>query len=265
MATLNKHLETFGINRFTSSDTYFDWGGRILGQDVAETLNNLREPLVEDRATDQERLAFYDFTMQSNIAGVVLSLKADAIRASGEAVAGRLEGATRILDIGCSCGYLTLWYAYLLPAAAVIGIDVSLTSVRTAKMYANEMQIKNAVFVGGDPRKALNGERFDAIVDTQSVLETSDRRPLLKWIAGALNDHGKFISVPQTGTRNIFKQYCEEIEHAGLVITAITPVPFSDLGEKGAYPLITAEAAHAASATTVDRDHLFDELLELVN
>jgi 2-polyprenyl-3-methyl-5-hydroxy-6-metoxy-1,4-benzoquinol methylase len=75
-----------------------------------------------------EQLAFYEFIADPQIAGVVHSMKADAIRVCGQFVAERLTGP-RVLDVGCNIGYLSTWYARVHPAIQVTGVDISSASI----------------------------------------------------------------------------------------------------------------------------------------
>lgn len=244
MNTLQQHLnDAYGIVAF-SDDEYWNWGGKKLfdaiGEDGVRRFEKIRKPMQGGRATPSERIAFYDFAANPEIASVVHSMKADAIRASGEAVLQRIHDAINVLDFGCNNGFLTTWYAISKPESTITGIDLSSSCIQSARKKAMQIQISNVNFIAGDPRRELRKATYDAIVDTQSVMEANDRKTLLSWIAKSLTDGGRFVSVPQAATRDIFIRYFNDINNSGLVVTDVGYVRFSDLGGSGGYGVFQA-------------------------
>lgn len=132
---LRAHLASYSIQHF-DDNSYWDWARSTLGPAREQELEKLRRPIAEYRANEKQLLRFYDHIAQPTIAGVVHSMKADAIRASGEFVRSRIPPTERILDIGCGIGYLTTYYAMTYSACTIIGCDVSKKSIETARAEA---------------------------------------------------------------------------------------------------------------------------------
>ena len=93
MNSLTEHLQQFGIRQFPNSAYYWEWAAKRLGRRLAARVNRVRQPLIEERATAEDLLRFYDFTADPRVSGVVHSMKADAIRACGAFCARLLQGA----------------------------------------------------------------------------------------------------------------------------------------------------------------------------
>ncbi len=158
--SFSDHLEQYGIFAF-DSDEYWTWGGERLGAKRARTVDQLRKPINRGHPTKRQLLAFYDYIADLEIGAVVHSLKAGAITASGEAIATRIEGRKRVLDVGCAIGYTTTWLAAIDPGRLVTGIDFSLPAVQTATECAKRLGIENVKFVHADLAEALPEGPYD--------------------------------------------------------------------------------------------------------
>lgn len=76
--------------------------------------------------------------------------------------------AIRLLDLGCGTGSLLFRLADALPAATLVGIDVSAANIRVARQQANHASAARVQFEVAD-YLTYRAEPFDAIV-TDSVL-----------------------------------------------------------------------------------------------
>jgi methylase of polypeptide subunit release factors len=107
-------------------------------------------------------IRFFDFIAKPPILGLVHSLKADAMRVSGDAIAEHLPDRSRILDLGCHAGYLTTWYARLLPSASVLGVDRSRPAIETARQFAEQLGVSNVAFLRGPSTNPTAGRTTSA-------------------------------------------------------------------------------------------------------
>ena len=114
---------------------------------------------------------------------VVHSVKCGAIRASGMAVQKLIEGRKRVLDLGCNTGYLTTWYASLDDQRQLLGIDFSQACIEAAKAKAKKLKIRNARFQVADIDVFKSDTPFDAVVDTQTIVDIKDRTAALHRIS----------------------------------------------------------------------------------
>ncbi len=239
MHSLREHLAGYGFRDFDSSDFYRYWGGRQLGERKAGMLDRLRKPLEKDGARPDDVLRFYDFIAEPSIAGVVHSMKTDAIRASGEAVWERIKGRRAILDFGCNIGYLTTWYAKQ-GGNRVTGIDISERSIAVAKTMAEPLGCDNVSFVHGEARKVFHAAQFDAIVDTQTLYTVHKKKQTMKHLYALLNDDGILVTIPPVRSAEKISAYLELLSLSGFYIYALDYVLFYALGEADAYPVIEA-------------------------
>lgn len=260
--SLIKHLDQFGIKHF-DNESYWAWGGQMLSQVMSEGefhfFEKLRRPMMNNPKPAQ-RLAFYEFIAKRGVAAVVHSTKADAICKSGEAIERKIGASRKILDIGCNSGYLTSWYANQHPASAVIGVDISYESVNTANRFFKELNLTNVQARHGSPEVIFRNEKFDCIVDSQSVYEAFNRRNILNWIEKSLDESGVFITVPQATNAENFDRYTRELESCNLEIIDFEALIFNDLGEVSAYPLLVTKKSKNLKA--FNSSEAFQALIE---
>lgn len=241
---LIEHLSHYGIRHF-SDDSYWDWGGEQLGERGTGKLNRLRLPLQEGCATAEEMRSFYDFISEPKIGAVVHSSKADAIRASGEAIKDHLGGRLRILDLGCGFGYLTTWYAAINSDRHVVGLDISEKSIRQARRFAGRLRFRNVEFLVADIADKIPGGTYDAIVDSQCLSTISHYSPeaffrSLTNLRLALTLNGILISVSAIGDTARAHEFIEALHKSGFGILSFEFIFHSDLNDTQAYPLICA-------------------------
>ncbi|TRZ97636.1 MAG: class I SAM-dependent methyltransferase [Nitrospiraceae bacterium] len=241
---LTEHLRQYGI-RYFSDDQYWSWGGEQLGERRGERLNRLRKPLQEARATREDLRAFYDFISDSKIGAVVHSMKADAIRASGEAIEEHIRDRARILDVGCGLGYLTTWYACVNRVCHVVGVDILEKSVRQARRLAGRLGVRNVEFQVADFTESVPSGTYEAIVDSQSLSSIFSYSPDalargLTNLRGVLEPNGILVSISAIGDSKAAQEFIEILYKSGFGIQAFEFIFHSDLNEPAAYPIIVA-------------------------
>jgi 2-polyprenyl-3-methyl-5-hydroxy-6-metoxy-1,4-benzoquinol methylase len=96
----------------------------------------------------------------------------------------------RILDLGCSTGWLT---AQLAQFGQVVGTDISDASIRAARERYPDIQFECANFVTPDPRK----EMFDIVVSVDVLSCVGDQRAFVERIRQVLRPGGYvYIATP---------------------------------------------------------------------
>lgn len=254
---LGRHLLSFGIQQF-NSDQYWSWGGKLLGPNRAERLNQLRQPAI-DGSTAKEMEPFYDYISQPTVAKVVHSMKADAIRVSGIAAESALPLKGHVLELGCSIGYLTTYYGLRSAPRDVMGADLSEKTVSRARLEASKRKVGNVAFHRGDITESLPGSKFDAIVSTQVLGTIANRSNALSLVAQALSPAGILVSIEALGDYLLAESYVAEAAACGLRLTDFDFVYFSDLGEKGAYPIF--KLALEGSAVSPDFSDQYERVV----
>jgi len=232
--SLNSHLKKYGIQHF-ETDEYWTWVTRKLKQKRTMELSRLREPLQSGVATDHERAAFYDYIARQPVAGVVHSMKADAIRASGSFAAHHLGGRREVLDIGCSLGYLTTWFAQLQGVERVVGLDASARTIREAQKFSQQSDISSCEFIHGKFENWSNEQCFDAIVSCQMLYNSEDLNRTLGAVRERLKPEGILISIEAAPTAEGGRAYLEALSDAELCVVQFDWVMYNDLGRLGAY------------------------------
>ena len=256
---IKNHLLSFGIQVFTSDASYWAWGGKKLGPKRAGRLDTLRLPLTEG-ATKEQLHQFYDYIAHPDVSGVVHSMKADAIAASGFAVDAALPKAGRILELGCSIGHLTTFYGRQSSLRDVVGCDFSERSIFRARKEAKKRKVDNVSFEVVDIDSGLPSGPFDAVVSTQVLSGLYNRREALGWIAKILAPNGIVVSIEPLGTAAEATAYLNDVAHSGLMLDSFQFVFFYDLGDKRCYPAFILKSG--AKPLQIDLSQKYAEVLE---
>lgn len=236
---LSEHLASYGFKDFFSPAVYLHWARQQLDEPRAMRVDSLRKPLEKDEVKPNDVLRFYDFIADPAVAPVVHSMKTDAIRAGGEAIAQRLVQGKKLLDLGCNIGYLTTWYARQVDSV-VTGVDISERSIEQAKQAAHDLNCSKVRFVAGDIRKLFHGERFDVIADTQTIYTIPKKRQVLGALHALLDAQGVLVTIPPLRTLDKLKTYMTLLAQTGFQARALDFIFFSSFGVVETYPLIEA-------------------------
>src|SRR5215212_1874300 len=97
--SLNNHLDSWGLKRFTSDAEYFAWQREAVSPDQLASLHQCIE--LKRRGTAADEVAFYDATADPKILPVLYSQRYDYYHTIGPRVAARIHDARTVLDFGC--------------------------------------------------------------------------------------------------------------------------------------------------------------------
>lgn len=126
--------------------------------------------------------------------------------AMAEAVLGRLEldGAQRILDVGCGNGKITAEIATRVPQATVVGVDPSHEMVEFASAHYGAPVHPNLRFEVADARTLPYREEFDLVVSFNALHWVRQQDEALQSICAAM----------KPGARAQFRLVCKGSRHS---------------------------------------------------
>lgn len=167
--SLDSHLDSWGLKRFTSDAEYFAWQRRVLSPAELSRLHHHVES--KRRGTAADEVAFYDATADPKILPVLYSQRYDYYQALGPRVAARIADAGSILDVGCGVGILTTFYAQQFPDKTFVGIDRSPQSLERAREKADKLGLRNVRFECADVMQQALAGSYDLILATHTLLQ----------------------------------------------------------------------------------------------
>lgn len=247
---LKYHLESFGIHQFDDR-TYWEWRDRVLGEARTKELDGLRKPLQQACATPPQLARYWDFVARSDVASAVFSGRACTIRVAGEFVSAHLPATGRILDVGCSTGHLTTYYALVSPGTQVTGCDLSNESINRATEEAARRLLGNVRFRQADWVSDIAGEQFDCVVATHALAFTFEDGAALAQLASLLPNAGRLICV-DSFDRAEAEAFVSGCAAHGLALRSFEMLFSSDAGVHDVCPGFVFEKG--GTATPVDLD-----------
>jgi trans-aconitate methyltransferase len=138
----------------------------------------------------------------------------DLQAAMAEEELGRLalEGAERILDIGCGDGKITAEIAARVPRGSVLGVDPSRDMIAFATRNFGPATRANLRFEVADVRRLGYREGFDRVVSFNALHWVPEQDLALRSIRGALVDAGQALLrfVPE-GSRRSLEDVIEDV------------------------------------------------------
>jgi SAM-dependent methyltransferase len=240
------HLARYEIRHF-ADDSYWEWGATILDRKTGRKIERYMGAHADGRVTPSQSRHFYDLIATPRVASVVHSLKADAIRSSGQAVADTIGSARRVLDLGCGLGYLTTYYAAMVPTRHVLGCDASQKTIHYADVFSKKFEIRNVEFAQWQADEGVPPGLWDAVISTQFFSELDGHETLLKEVASQLADDGIVVSVDAFGGHQDVERFLAVAAGCSLQLTQFGWCWFSDLGVAGAYPMVVLTTSATAN------------------
>ena len=179
---LTKHLESWGLRRFSDETSYYQWQKETLAEEEIAELNRLGLARSAGEQEEADR-GFYDLAAQENILPVLYSQRYDYFLEVGCAMTNRIEPGHRVLDFGCGVGILTTFYASCFPHITFLGIDRSAGSIARARDEAARRGISNVQFENRHIPTDAMSDSFDLIISTQTLFqaERDPGLPSLSW------------------------------------------------------------------------------------
>jgi len=126
-----------------------------------------------------------------------------------------LEGAERILDIGCGDGKITAEIAARVPHGSVLGVDPSQDMIAFATRHFGPATRPNLRFEVADVRRLTYRDEFDRVVSFNALHWVPEQGVALRSIRTALVDAGQAVLrfVPEGG-RKCLEDVIEDVRHS---------------------------------------------------
>ena len=169
-ATLNRYLQSWGLQEFHDEQTYYEWQRKSLS---AQDLRNLQW-LVEQRQggkNTQADIQFYDLLADPSFLPILYSQRFDYFRQLGKLLASRLSSFRQVLDFGCGVGILTCFLAQQNSESKFVGLDRSPHSINIAKEEAEKRKISNVRFAVLQDMQIPIDQPYDGILSTQAIFQ----------------------------------------------------------------------------------------------
>ena len=259
--SFEEHLKLFNIFHFKSFDeienfAYSNWSKPT--KDELKFLNQRKK--ADPSSSFIDNLKFYGAVGKSEILqSLILSERYGSYESSSNFVIENLNGFKTILDIGCSIGYLTTYYALKIPESSFIGIDFSFESVKKANNMKKKLNLNNIDFFVRHMNKInYPNKYFDCIVDTQSIYYSKNYLKTFNHLRKILSDNGILITIPGIGEKDLIKQYINQIQNAGFSIINFKFIETINLREKEYLPTITCSLKKPKE--NINIDHVINKL-----
>ncbi len=168
---IERHLAQWGLRQWPDEASYDVWQRQSLAGDRLRRLWHLAQRRREGGESRAD-LDFYDLAAAPDVLPVLHSQRYGYYRTLALAMAAVLQGAHRVLDVGCGAGILTTWYAARFPGVTFLGIDRSLQSLEAARRFAQSARLRNMSFQHCDMMQQNIPEGFDTIVATQALFQS---------------------------------------------------------------------------------------------
>jgi trans-aconitate 2-methyltransferase len=123
----------------------------------------------------------------------------------------KLEGAERVLDIGCGEGKISAEVAQRLPNGSVLGIDRSTRMISFARSHFPKSACPNLAFEVADATALPYRGAFDLVVSFNALHWVHDQNAVLRGIRAALKASGRtFLQFVPQGPRQCLEDVIEE-------------------------------------------------------
>jgi len=126
-----------------------------------------------------------------------------------------LDGAERVLDVGCGDGKITAEIAGRVPSGAVLGVDASSEMVAFAARAFPPAAYPNLSFQTADAARLPFAERFDLVVSFNCLHWVRDQDAALRGICAALAPTGRtHLRFVARGARRALEDVIEDTRRA---------------------------------------------------
>ena len=241
--SLKKHLINFGLKFFNNFDQYDFWKESYLKKENIsnDTKKKYLKFLEKNLINRSYSLGddFYDLiAKKKKLMLITHSMKSNEILNCGLSIINEIKENSNILDIGCNSGYLTSFYAKILPNSNIIGLDKSKNSILQGLKLSNSEQYKN-LFLSYE-YDILKKFSFNFITDTQCfcTLKKNELLTVLELLKKSMHSNIRIISISNLRNEKDAVFFLKLFSKKGLFVESITPLFIETLGGIVAYTKI---------------------------
>jgi SAM-dependent methyltransferase len=119
------------------------------------------------------------------------------IRRFADLAGARMDGVSRVLDVGCGPGEITCELARRFPACRFEGVDHSGVAIERARAHASRLGLSNVAFTAGDALEAAGGGTVDVVMMFDSFHHLLDPAAFIARMGAVTR---RFLLVEPAGT-----------------------------------------------------------------
>ena len=256
---LQAHLEKNNFVFHSTIENYWNWVNNLIEKNnispkLLSKLAKIQDAQV-DNPTQKNKQKFVEFVAEYELfCRTAFSMQADAVLHSGACIAPILQPDCKYLDIGCSNGYLTSFYAEIEPKSEFWGFDVvkKLTWRASLKFSA----IQNLHFTNSLDNS--EDAQFHAVIDTQCLSHIGDqstRKDLINRLHVLCKSDAKILSVAALPSVDDAEDFINTLHLGGFELLEIKPLYFEQFGTPSAFTNCIFQKT-SKKPTKVDREFL---------
>ena len=238
--SLVSHLQNYNFEFFKDEDAYWEWvNDRLLEHSpkLRKQINEyikLQEKVTENRSKiDKEN--FYKHIVSNKLFfELAHSMKSEIIATCGLEVASIIKDNAKILDIGCSAGYLSAYYSKIFLNSTIDGIDTCKKTILKAK----ELHTSYSNLEFYNDFKLIDEKKYDYVVDTQCLSDIINEDDLYKIgnnIYKVLKDDGLLISISALPTADVCKNFVRLLKSCKLHVKNLDPLIIRNMNDTSGY------------------------------
>jgi trans-aconitate methyltransferase len=163
-----------------------------------------------------------------------------------------LEGAERVLDVGCGDGKITAQIAARVPRGSVLGVDPSQNMIAFATRHFGPATRPNLRFEVADVRRLAYRGEFDRVVSFNALHWVPEQDAALRSIRTALVDAGQaLLRLVPDGPRRSLEDVIEDVRHSARwaghftgfrkPYAHLSPQEYQDLAERSGFRVLRME------------------------
>jgi len=231
-----QHVEILGIKPANDIDEIIDRLLAKFGSSAEKEMVNF----VESVGKLEGEPALYDLKNKEYEKAMIFSggYDADIIRKACNWVNEHKElFGNEILEVGCDCGFMTVFLGKLFPNKHILAIDRSWNAIQITRKNVEKYGLTNVEFMCSDATK-LEGRTFDTVFSmrtmhenvlpveediTNEIVDEANKfakalNPYAKCLYSLVKDNGNLVSIERMGRNALFLAWLQSLNDTDFVV-----------------------------------------------